>query len=91
MLREAEILKTETEKENVQAEQTLTSAKRERKRLKKELLALNKLRKKAHSYRAQTRAMAYNFTPSSAIPMPMGPDASLLYQAGYTTPTGKLP
>ena len=46
MLREAEILKTQTEKENVQAEQTLTSAKRERKRLKKELLALNKLRKK---------------------------------------------
>ena len=85
------MLKTETEKENVQAEQTLTSAKRERKRLKKELLALNKLRKKAQSYRAQTRAMAYNFTPSSGIPMPMGSDPSLFYPSGYTTPAGKLP
>ena len=91
ILREAEMLKSETEKENSHAEQTLTSAKRERKRLKKELLALSKLRKKARSYRAQTHAMAYNFTPSPAIPMPIGSDASSLYTTGYTTPAGKLP
>merc|ERR1712032_1699066 len=90
LMREAKMLKAQVDKENSKAEKTLTSAKKERKRLKRELVALNKLRKKAHSYRAQTRAMAnYNFSPASAIPMPMG--ASSLYSTRYTTPAGKLP
>ena len=90
LMREAKMLKAQVDKENSKAEKTLTSAKKERKRLKRELVALNKLRKKAHSYRAQTRAMTnYNFSPASAIPMSMG--ASSLYSTRYTTPAGKLP